>query len=67
MKEYKEIIEQAAIEEEKRRKAEEKQRKEDEKRRKAAYPELGLAVDHLRVEDIPADCVPNWLTLAGEG
>ncbi|MCB2066655.1 MAG: folate-binding protein YgfZ [Erythrobacter sp.] len=39
----------------------------DEKRRKAAYPELGLAVDHLRVEDIPADCVPNWLTLAGEG
>ncbi|MGB3167382.1 MAG: folate-binding protein [Alteraurantiacibacter sp.] len=35
----------------------------EEKRRKAAYPELGLAVDHLRVADIPADLVPDWMTL----
>jgi len=34
-----------------------------EKRRKAAYEDLGLAVDHLRVEDIPADFVPGWMTL----
>ena len=33
----------------------------DEKRRRAAYPELGLAVDHLRVEDIPADVMPKWI------
>ena len=32
----------------------------DEKRRKAAYPELGAAVDHLRVADLePAD-LPEW-------
>jgi len=36
----------------------------DEKRRKVAYPELGLAVDHLRVADIPADLVPAWLDLS---
>ncbi len=36
----------------------------EEKRRKAAYPDLGLAVDHLRVEDIPADLAPDWLDLA---
>ena len=35
-----------------------------EKRRKAAHPELGLAIDHLRVADIPADLVPAWLDLA---
>ncbi|WP_404479847.1 YgfZ/GcvT domain-containing protein [Novosphingobium sp. BL-52-GroH] len=34
----------------------------DEKRRRAAYPELGLAVDHLRVEDITPDLMPHWLT-----
>lgn len=34
-----------------------------EKRRKAAYPELNLAVDHLRVSDIPAEHMPGWLTL----
>ncbi|GGD46958.1 folate-binding protein [Erythrobacter arachoides] len=34
-----------------------------EKRRKTAYGEIGLAVDHLRVEDIPADLVPEWMTL----
>ncbi len=35
----------------------------DEKRRKVAYPELSLAVDHLRVEDIDASLMPTWLTL----
>lgn len=35
----------------------------DEKRRKAAHPELGLAVDHLRVEDIPPDLAPGWMSL----
>lgn len=33
----------------------------DEKRRKATYPDLGLAVDHLRVDDIPADLMPQWM------
>jgi folate-binding protein YgfZ len=33
----------------------------DEKRRKAAYPELGLAVDHLRAEDIDPALRPDWL------
>jgi len=36
----------------------------DEKRRKAAYPDLGLAVDHARVEDLQSDLVPDWLDLA---
>ena len=35
--------------------------KSDEKRCKAAYPELGLAIDHLRVEDIDLDTAPQWL------
>ncbi len=35
----------------------------DEKRRKAAYPELGLAVDHLRVEDVDPALAPGWLEL----
>ncbi len=35
----------------------------NEKRRKAAYPDLGLALDHLRVDDIPPDLVPFWLNL----
>ncbi len=39
----------------------------EEKRRKAEYPQLGLAVDHLRVADIPADLVPAWLDLAEPG
>lgn len=30
-------------------------------RQRAAYPELGLAVDHLRIEDIAADWKPGWL------
>jgi hypothetical protein len=33
----------------------------DEKRRKAAYPDLGYAVDHLRTEDIDAALLPAWL------
>jgi folate-binding protein YgfZ len=33
----------------------------DESRRKAAYPELGFAVDHLRVSDIEAALLPPWL------
>lgn len=32
-----------------------------EKRQKVAYPDLGLSVDHLRVEDVPVDKLPNWL------
>ncbi|WP_370184389.1 folate-binding protein YgfZ [Alteriqipengyuania sp.] len=35
----------------------------EEKRRKAEYPELGFTVDHLRVPDIPADLVPEWMRL----
>lgn len=33
----------------------------DPARQRAAYPELGLAVDHRRVEDIPAERLPGWL------
>ncbi|WP_394269303.1 YgfZ/GcvT domain-containing protein [Qipengyuania sp.] len=36
----------------------------DEGRRKAAYPELGLAVDHLRVEQIDVATAPPWLQKA---
>lgn len=32
----------------------------DEKRRRVAYPELGLAVDHLRVEDMTVLPLPEW-------
>lgn len=39
----------------------------DEKRQKVAYPELGLAVDLLRVSDIPAEYVPDWMKLASDG
>lgn len=35
----------------------------DPARQRAAYAELGLAVDHLRVEDMPEDLRPNWLQL----
>jgi tRNA-modifying protein YgfZ len=35
----------------------------DPKRQRAAYPALGLAVDHLRVEDVRAEWVPEWLAL----
>ncbi|WP_296679059.1 folate-binding protein [Novosphingobium sp.] len=33
----------------------------DPARQRAAYPVQGLAVDHRRVEDIPADARPAWL------
>ena len=33
----------------------------DPARRRAAYPELGRAVDHLRVEDIDPALLPGWL------
>ncbi len=37
----------------------------DPARQRAAYPELGLAVDHRRVEDIQADWLPDWLQQEG--
>ncbi|MBB5731084.1 hypothetical protein FHS61_000077 [Altererythrobacter atlanticus] len=37
----------------------------EEKRRKTTYPELGLAVDHLRVDSIDPDLVPGWIQLEG--
>jgi folate-binding protein YgfZ len=36
----------------------------DESRRKAAYPELGLAVDHVRTEAIDLGLAPGWLKAA---
>ncbi len=36
----------------------------DPARQRAAYPELGLAVDHLRIDDIPAEAKPGWMELA---
>ncbi len=33
----------------------------DEKRRKVAYPDLGLAIDHLRVSDIDPANAPDWM------
>ena len=36
----------------------------DEARRKAAYPELGLAIDHLRITEIEADLIPAWMEVA---
>jgi folate-binding protein YgfZ len=36
----------------------------DPARQRAAYPELGLAVDHRRVEDIGADTAPAWMDLS---
>ncbi|MFN2100210.1 YgfZ/GcvT domain-containing protein [Altererythrobacter sp. MF3-039] len=35
----------------------------DEQRRKVAYDELGLAVDHLRMDDIAPELLPVWLRL----
>ena len=34
----------------------------EEKRRKAAHPDLGFAIDHLRVEDTDPALLPGWLT-----
>lgn len=39
----------------------------NEKRRRAAYPALGLAVDHLRVEDLDPALLPEWLRTALDG
>jgi hypothetical protein len=38
-----------------------------EKRQKVAYPQLGLSVEHRRVEDIQADQMPEWLRSALAG
>lgn len=38
--------------------------KSDPERQRAAYPALGLAADHRRVEDIQAEWLPEWLQLA---
>ncbi|MXP08728.1 CAF17-like 4Fe-4S cluster assembly/insertion protein YgfZ [Pseudoblastomonas halimionae] len=35
----------------------------DGKRQRVSYPALDLAVDHLRVSDIPSGHVPDWLDL----
>ena len=39
----------------------------DPARQVVAYPELGLAVDHLRVADIPPALVPAWMDLSEAG
>ena len=36
----------------------------DPARQRIAYPELGLAIDHLRMDDGAADLLPAWLPLA---
>ena len=33
-------------------------------RQRIAYPDLGLAVDHLRLDDIPSEAMPAWLQSA---
>lgn len=38
----------------------------DEKRRKHAWPELGLALDHLRVSDVAQDAWPQWVGSANQ-
>ncbi|ABC62659.1 YgfZ/GcvT domain-containing protein [Erythrobacter litoralis] len=35
----------------------------DEKRIKARHEDLGLAISHLRIDDIPPQHVPDWVTL----
>jgi folate-binding protein YgfZ len=37
--------------------------KSDPARQRVAYADLGLAVDHRRVDDIPADLAPDWMDL----
>lgn len=34
----------------------------NEKRQRIAYPELGLSVDHLRVDDVAVDRLPGWIS-----
>ncbi|MGS1015520.1 CAF17-like 4Fe-4S cluster assembly/insertion protein YgfZ [Allosphingosinicella humi] len=36
----------------------------DEKRQRIAYPELGLSVEHRRIEDLAGALVPSWLEAA---
>jgi hypothetical protein len=36
----------------------------NEKRQRVAYPELGLSVDHVRVEDMPVDKWPAWISVS---
>lgn len=36
-------------------------------RRKAIYRDIGLAVDHLRVSDIPPAAAPDWMQLKADG
>ncbi len=38
----------------------------DPARQRAAYPKLGLAVDHRRIEDIRAEWRPGWMDLASK-
>jgi folate-binding protein YgfZ len=38
----------------------------DEKRRRIAYDDLGLAVDHLRIDAISPELAPEWMTLGVE-
>ena len=38
----------------------------EEKRRKVSHAVLGFAVDHLRVEDIPAEYAPEWMSLTAD-
>ena len=40
------------------------QDRSDPARQRATYPELGLAIDHLRLEDIDPQFVPAWLQLS---
>lgn len=35
----------------------------DPKRQRASYPDIGVAVDHLRIDDIHSDLRPEWLEL----
>lgn len=39
----------------------------DPARQVAAYPDLGMAVDHRRVADIPPEIAPAWMRLAAGG
>jgi folate-binding protein YgfZ len=39
----------------------------DKKRRRAAYPEWGLAVDHLRVADLDPSTLPDWQAVGISG
>lgn len=36
-------------------------------RQRATYPELGFAVDHMRVDNVPDDLRPGWWPSASEG